>query len=417
LPVIFVISNSIGTSNYLLIYLLAGLYVLTFYMTGIFESVLQAVKPQVVGYGLMIEEIVKVSLVLFLILVLNQLFLGAILGLTISCVVQVLYYLYFLRGYFKEKVNWSYLKEWLKGSPAIAYNAIGTQLLSFVLILLFLYGGTGARGYYQAAFTFSSVITYANSLAFALYPKLLANSCTEEHVGTSFRTVMMLAIPFATLAMVMSISFLTILKVDYAIAWPVLIALTVDALILMISTFYSQCVMGVESFDAEGKISMRQLVKSKIFKIFSIPYIQAAIALPATYLVLTQLPINDPVQAAMAVVGILIGVHLISFLGLYLFMRRTIRIPVAWKSMGKYVLVALVMGIVLFLLPTTTTLLATIGKAVVGFGLYIALLLAIDQQARELIRLVWREIQGTFKALTSKENGNSGANSVLPSEN
>ena len=49
--------------------------------------------------------------------------------------------------------------------------------------------------------------------------------------------------------------------------------------------------MGVESFDAEGKISIRKLVKSKIFKVFTIPYIQAAIALPLTYFVLTKLPV------------------------------------------------------------------------------------------------------------------------------
>ena len=84
------------------------------------------------------------------------------------------------------------------------------------------------RAYYQAAFTFTTIIGYASSLAFALYPKLLAKSCTDEEVGVSFRTVMMLAIPFATITMVMSISFLTILNVSYGVAWPVLIALTVD---------------------------------------------------------------------------------------------------------------------------------------------------------------------------------------------
>ena len=66
---------------YLPIYLIAGLYVLTFYMIVVFENVLQAVKPQAVGYGLMIEEIVKVSIALVLIIGFKQLFLGAILRL------------------------------------------------------------------------------------------------------------------------------------------------------------------------------------------------------------------------------------------------------------------------------------------------------------------------------------------------
>ena len=202
------------------------------------------------------------------------------------------------------------LKSGLKVHQQLLYNAVGSQLVTFVLILLFLYGGSDARAYYQAALSFTVIVGYSSSLALALYPKLLANSCTEEEVGVSFRTVLMLAIPLATITMVMSVSFLTILNVSYGVAWPVLVALTIDTLVSLIYTFYTSCVMGVESFDAEGKISIRKLVRSKIFKVFTIPYIQAAIALPLTYFVLTKLPVAGSVQATVEVVAILIGVHL-----------------------------------------------------------------------------------------------------------
>ena len=142
----------------------------------------------------------------------------------------------------------------------------------------------------------------------------------------------MLAIPLATLTMVMAVSFLTVLNISYGVAWPVLVALTFDTVIVLVTTFYSSCLMGVEAFDVEGQISLRQLVRSKIFKVFSIPYIQAAVALPITYYVLTQLPVDGPVQSTVTVIGILIGVHTASFIGLYALMRSTIHIPVAWKS-------------------------------------------------------------------------------------
>jgi hypothetical protein len=45
-----------------------------------------------------------------------------------------------LLNYLHEKVKWSYLKEWLKGSTAIAFGAVGNQIGAFVFILLFLYG-------------------------------------------------------------------------------------------------------------------------------------------------------------------------------------------------------------------------------------------------------------------------------------
>ena len=68
------------------------------------------------------------------------------------------------------------------------------------------------------------------------------------------------------------------------------------------------------------------------------------------------------------------------------------------------------MGIVLLLLPTTTTLAFTVVKAVAGLGIYIALLLAIDKQARELLNLIIEEIKGTIRQLTSKNNGFQGKN-------
>jgi O-antigen/teichoic acid export membrane protein len=408
LPAIVLISNAIGTEAYLLIYLISGLYIFNFYMITVFESVLRSMKPQVIGYGLLIEEVVKVAVALLVIVGLGQLFLGAMLALVISALVQVLYYVRLLAGEFKQKTNWGYLKEWLKGSAAIAYSAIGGQLVSFVLILLFLYGGSGTRAYYQAAFTFTNIMGYSASLAFALYPKLLAKTCPDEDVGVSFRTVLMFAIPLSTITMVMSASFLTILNVSYSVAWPVLIALTIDTLVVLISQFYSSILMGAEAFDAEGKISLRKLVRSKIFKVFSITYIQAAIALPLAYFVLTQMPVAGSVQAAVYavvyVIAILIGVHLSTFIGLYLFMHSSIRLPVAWKSIAKYVLASIFMGIILFLLPNTSTLIFTLAKAIVGFAIYAALLLAIDTQARELLRLIWEEIKGTLQQLTSRGN-------------
>jgi len=419
-PVIFLIytlaiAPKIGTGAYLPIFLIAGLYILTFYMITVFESVLQSIKPQAIGYGFLIEEVVKVSVGLVLILGFKQLFLGAVLALILSCFVQIGYYVSLLTDEFKQKTNWSYLREWLKGSTVLAYSAIGGQLLSFVFILLFFCGGPTTRAYYQAALSFGVIIGYAGSLSTALYPKLLAKSCTNEEVGKSFRTVMLLGIPLTTITMVMSVSFLTVLKMAYGIAWPVLIALSIYTLIGLVSSFYYNCLMGVEAFDAEGKISIRQLVRSKIFKVFTLPYIQAAVALPLAYFVLTRLPVAGSVLAAVYVIVILAGVQLSTFAALYWFMRRSISIPVAWVSMAKYVLAALLMAGIMLLLPATTTLLSTIAKAIAGFGIYVVLLLAIDEEARQLVRLIWKEIKGTMRQLTSKgNNGNvsSGGNST-----
>jgi hypothetical protein len=408
-PVIFIvytfaIGPKVGTEVYLPFFLIAGLNIFTIHMIASFESILQSVKPQAIGFGFLIEEFVKVGVALVLILGFKQLFLGAITALILSCFVQIGYYVSLLADEFKQKTDWSYLKQWLKGSTAIAYNAIGNQLGNFVLILLFFYGGPNTRAYFQAASSFTIIVGYSLSLSTALYPKLLAKNCTSEDIGNSFRTVMMLAIPLAALTFVMPVSFLTILKSQYGVAWPVLIGLSINTLVSLICSFYGGCLSGTEAFDAEGQISIRRLVKSKIFKAFTLNYVQAAIALPIAYVVLTRLPVAGSVLAALYVVAILIGTQILAFALLYWIMRRSVSIPVAWRSIAKYVLAAALMSGVLYLLPTTTTLLYTIAKAITGFALYIALLLLIDNQARQLIRLIWEEIRGSIKQLTSKGN-------------
>jgi O-antigen/teichoic acid export membrane protein len=397
------IHKTLANTNYLPIFLIAGLYIVTFYMITNFEAVLQPKKPHALGYGLLIEEIVKVSVALVLILGFKQLFLGAVLALVMSCFVQVGYYVWLLKDDFKQKTDWGYLKEWLKGSTALAYNAVGNQLMSFVLIMLFFFGGPSTRAYYQAAGSFTVIIGYSISLSIALYPKLLARGCSSEQVGTSFRTVMMLGVPLTAITMAMSYSFLTVLRNVYGVAWPVLIGLSIYTLIGLVTSFYSNCVMGVEAFDYEGKISLRHLVRSKIFKLFTLPYIQAAIALPTAYLVLTRLSLAGSVHATIAVIAILIAVQISTFGALYWYMRHSISIPVAWLSMAKFVLASALMVVILLVIPTTTTLLSTIAKAIVGFLIYAAILLAIDKQARELVKQIWAEFKGSLQVITTRK--------------
>ncbi len=404
-PAITLIAQAIGTQEYLPIYYIASLYILDTALVNNLESCLRSYRPQAIGYGLLIHEVVKVALAFGIILGLGQLFLGAILSLTLSILVQVFYYVKIFASEFKQKIRWDYLREWVKGSALIAYSTAGTQLLAFVLVLLYYFGGADTRAYYQAAFTFTNIIMYASFLAFALYPKLLNNSCADEHIGTSFRTVMMFAIPLAALNIVMSTSFLTVLNVAYTVAWPALIMLTIDTVILLISNFYGNILMGAENFDADGKIPLRQLPKTKIFKVFSLSFIQAAISLPLVYLVLTQIQAG-PVESVMYVIAINIGVHISTFIGLYLFMHKTTRLPVAWSSMGKYVLAAVIMGLILYFMPYTTTLVLTVAKTVVGIVIYLGLLLVIDKQARSLLKLIIAEIKGTIQQFILKRNNN-----------
>jgi O-antigen/teichoic acid export membrane protein len=403
LSLISSITTAIHTEVYLVVYLIAVLQILNAYLITNLESCFRGVKPQTIGYGLLIEEVIKVALALVIIAGFHEVFLGAMLSITLSALIQALYYIRVLGDYLKEKVRWSYLKEWLKGSVIFVYNGVGSQLVAFVFILLFIYGGQEARADYQAATTFATIVGYSASLAVALYPRLLVKKCPDDQVSLSFKMVLMFAIPLAAITIVMSESFLTVLNAAYAEASPILILLTFDTLITLVSQFYSSCLLGSEELDVEGKIPLGKLLRSKIFKVFSFPYIQAAIALPLVYFVLTQLQIANPVEAVLYVTAINIVVHLITFVGLYLLARKFTRIVGVWKNIGKYLMLSIVAAVILFLLPMSTTIIWTFGKAAVGLSIYAALLIAVDAEARVLVRAIFQEVRSNISVLARRQ--------------
>jgi len=397
LPLISLATNAFQINEaYVILYFVASLQIINVYMISIVESCLRAVKPQAIGYGLLIEEVCKVSLAYILIVGLHQLFLGAMLSLIIATSIEVLYYLRLLAEDLRQRIRWNYLREWFKGSTASFYNAVGSQLAAFVFILLFLLGGQAARGEYQAAATFANVVGYASFLAFALYPQLLAKKGLED-VTSSLKTVLMFAIPMAAIIITMSESLLTILNVFYVTSSPILILLTLDTVALLISQFYSSLILGIERLDEEAKISFSQLVRSKMFKVFTLPYIQAAITLPTTYYILTQFATSDSVLAVLYVTTINTCAHIITFLGLYAITRKSIRITVPLKSVGKYIFASTVVATVLYFLPHPTTMLVTLGKVAGGAAFYVGLLLLIDAEARELVAQIWHEIKSTLQ--------------------
>jgi len=393
LPLIPFVTQALSVPGvYLYLYVIAAAQVVELYLISLLEACLRAVKPEAVGYGLLVEEFVKVSLAILLIVVLKQPLFGAMVSLIIGVAIQVAYYVKLVSPNFKEKIRWDYVKEWLKGSVAAIYNVIGNQIAVFIFILLFIYGGQGARGYYTAAMTIANVITYSSFLSFALYPKLLANKSLQD-VTMSLKMVLMFAIPMTVGIIAIPDSFLIILNESYGAATPVLFLLAIDCFVSTISQFYTYVLFGVEEVDEKAKIPLKQLLRSDIFKVFTLPYIHSAITLPTAYFVLTRFAVNQPVEAAAYVTAINMVARIAMFLVLLAIMRKSVKVNVPWRNVAKYSFAAIVMAAILYLSPHQTKITSTLGMAVAGGAVYLALIFLIDRETRDLIASIWRELR------------------------
>jgi hypothetical protein len=167
---------------YLGAYFVVAILIIETYSVNMIEASLQAKMPQAIGYGLIVQQIGRVILGYILIINFHLLLLGAVVANLAAYAPQILYYLKLLAEELKQRFRREYVTEWLKGSLANIYNVVGSQLASLVFIMLFIYGGENGRGELGAGATIVNVITYSSFLAYALYPKLLAERKSELNV-------------------------------------------------------------------------------------------------------------------------------------------------------------------------------------------------------------------------------------------
>jgi hypothetical protein len=392
----FILSALGISADYLTFYLVVSIQIAELYIMTVFESCLQACTPHKVGYGAIIQQVIKVSLGYVLIMQFGQPLMGAVISISIAITVQMGYYYTLLAEELKQQVQWGYVKEWLKASAANIYNVVGNQLINLVFIMLFYYGEAGGREIYYAAGTMANVIAFSGFLAFALYPKLLAEKKSED-ITSALKMVLMFALPMTVGAIALSNSYIVLLRESLLEIYPgagvVLVVLALDAFVTVVSGIYGSVLFGFETVDQE-KMSFRALVKSKLFLYFSLPFVHSAITIPTTYYVLTTYALGQPLKAAFSVCVINSVVRFAVFIPLIIMVREMIKVIIPWKSILKYVFASAVMGIVLFLLPYSSRLSTTLVWTGVGGVVYLGVLMMIDREARALPKTILQEIRG-----------------------
>ncbi|MBS7632032.1 hypothetical protein KEJ15_00175 [Candidatus Bathyarchaeota archaeon] len=387
--------------GYVILYYIVAAEIVEIYTINVFESCLRVKKAHVLGFGLMIAEACKLVLGYIFIIEFKQPLQGALISLIFAMALQAMYYLALLTKELRDKIKWSYVKEWLKGSVLNIYQVAGGQVAALIFIMLFSQGGEGGRSNYGVSSLIANVITYSAFLAFALTPKLLAERKPED-ITTSLRTVLMFAVPMTTGVIALSQSYLTIMGTSYegVVGYeqnvPILIVLALDALVLTIGTVFGYVLFGAETVDAKAKISFKELMKSRLFIAFSLPYLHFTITIPSTYYVLTSLAGEHPLQAAFYTSIINASARLVTFAIQLFIVRKMIKVEIPWNSIAKYVLASLVMGATLYILPRPTKIMPTLGMTALGGIIYFTILAVTDAEARYLIMMVLKKIKKPF---------------------
>jgi len=206
----------------------------------------------------------------------------------------------------------------------------------------------------------------------------------------------MVAIPMTTGAMVLSDSYLTILEVVYREATPVLLLLAINALCSSLSQVFNTVVMGTERLETKAKIPFRELTKSRIFQIFTLPYVQSAITLPTTFFALSYIAKTELEAATyLALISLIVGIAML--LSRYIVARKCLTFNFPWKNVAKYVIASAVMSAPLLAIPHPARLLLTVGLTVLGGFIYFTTLATIDHETRELTKSILNETKSKLR--------------------
>lgn len=390
------ITSLLGISEqYVIIYLVGSVQMVEIYLINALERCIHAKKPHILGYGLLIAEICKIILGYILIVQLHLSLIGAMLSIIVAFAVQSLYYVRLLIGNLQDRIRWSYVKEWIKASSLNLYQVIGLRIAGFTLILLFIYGGEAARGYYGAASTIANVVAYSSFLSFALYPKLLAENSLED-ITTSIRMVFMFAIPMTVGAIVLSDSLLMILRDIYVDARLVLVFLALNAFLMTLLSLLNSIILGVEKVDEEAKIPFKKLIKSKMFLVFIQPYIYSAFTLPMAFYFLSSVVREKPLEASIYIAAIATLSNLATLIVILAFTYRIVIRRIPWRSIGKYLLSSILMGVFLFLVPHPKRITLTVAVTVLGGLIYLTVTYFADNYVRDLLSDVLNEVKWTL---------------------
>jgi len=385
---------------YLPTYIIGALIIFGSHLVAVLEAVLYSKRPEALGFGIFIFETSRVFLGLLLLIALGLKLIGAILGLAAAFLVQSLFYLlkYLLHELkFRSGIRWDYIREWFKASTINVYGIISGRILTLANIFLFIYAGELSRAYYGAASAIASIIGYSSSLAFALYPKLLSKADNgREDVVLSLKMVLMFAIPMAVGAIILSEDLLSILNVSYSVAKPILIILSIDALLSAFSSIFGLIVSGTEKFDTDTRISFRNIVKSKLFLLLTLHYVQAAMVTLPAYIFLSSAVVLNALEAARYLALIVLVAGIFMTMARYMIAKRCLEFHIPWLSIGKYLASSVIMALILYVFQMPARLSFTVLRTLLGALIYFTALLAIDRETRDLLKLAKREAMKKF---------------------
>ncbi len=379
-------------------FILAILQIPTFGLLYSLDSTMFARRPEVSSYGFLTFEIAKVILGFLLIPIFGLGLEGAISVIILAQVAEIAYFIYHLRDELRAKIDRDLMKRivkmfWLPGYSRIGALLEGTDIIlvslitfSFLPVALF-----------RAASVFTAVIMHTAHMSGPLYVKLLSGGGRQD-VEVVFRLTTMFVIPIAVGVTLLSRPLLYILNPEYFAAGTTLSILAIYSSLSTLSGIFTSVILGTETIDTSAeRVTYRQFVKSKLFKLPTIDNIWLGCYLVALTIALVFLQSSGAAPETIILVwSVILTSGIVPVFAYKWHLARKIlafRLPAL--AIGKYFASAAVMGIVIWTIEPSLAYSPRVIEfapqlfliIAAGIATYFGALSLLDKETRALIAL------------------------------
>ena len=378
------LAQTIGSS--LLFFYISSIFIPIYFGVHSFETIIKAKFPHKMAYRDVVLDFTKIFFIWWLI---GFGLLGFILSILIAQIVYLCYIFYVSKGSFRGGFSFKRLKRWLSFSWVTLYGLVGLNIYSGLSALfLGVFSSASALASYGIALTIARLLEIPTKLSSALYPKLLSKEVSRgDSIREAMALVLMFVIPMTAGCILLAPNLIEVFGSKYLDGVPALIVLAFNYFMSPMTNLAYQIISASEKVDLAERVPVKKWVRSSIFFVNSLRYLDIAVFVPLALLLIPK----------HGMIGCAVSTLITSFITFLMIGSRAFKSfkKIPYVRIVKFLLSSIVMSFFISLIYTK----GTINTILIIFGgaiTYFSCLLLMDKETRVITKKIFNEIRAWF---------------------
>jgi len=255
------------------IIIFAGILVPLQFAHNVLSHIATGWKPQIASYGNLILELSRIPLVFIFLLVFELELIGIFFSLVLSFIVSNIVMLYYNRNQLHANFSLHILKTWIYRFWIPGYPMMISIIHTFDFLIVALLASPEIVGFYAATLAIGSFVSHSKLVAIGVYPKLLGKD-RGKYLNENFRLLLYFALLFSTMSIVFAKAGLFVLNPAYQLMSVGVIFISIRYMLFSIYENFNLMLRATETIDETQNPTIKDFIKSKLFKIPTIQLIQ-----------------------------------------------------------------------------------------------------------------------------------------------